>query len=200
MVRSLTLVCPGGLIRTSHISRHSRFLYSCNWIPEWLRLRLLGNSLEPRSGAPSAEVPKGGDYQDVDFDDVPIAVDQSGITVGDVIRWQLRANKGFIQSYLSTIRSALVYRRHDKTWRVLAEALAHRRIPNAPTGLPNGQICLVLAERDITVVTNEFLEDSRDILGVEDVDLNIMRGGHEVGILQGKDVASIAMHHWSRQS
>ncbi|KNG84537.1 alpha/beta hydrolase [Aspergillus nomiae NRRL 13137] len=196
MLRSITLICPGGLIRTSHISRRSQVLYSSSFIPEWLRLRLLRRDLEPSNGAPSADVPDGTQDADVDFDAVPIAADRPQVRIGDVIRWQLRANPGFVPSYLSTILGSLVYRRFDRIWKVLRDELARRRTADAPPGLPGGRVSLILAERDVIVVKDEFLEDMEGLLCREDVDLHVMKGGHEIGVVRGKDVASIAVESW----
>lgn len=199
MLRSMTLICPGGLIRTSHISRRSRFLYSSPILPNWLRTRLLRSSLEPRNdGAPIADASEEDKLLDVmDFDEVPIA----GVRIGDVIRWQLRGNPGFVPSYLSTLRSALVFGRHDRIWRVLGEQLARRRTTNAlpPPGLQGGRICLVLADRDVIVVKDEFLEDVQGLLCMENVEVQVLKGGHEVAVSQGKDVASIAIESWNRK-
>jgi len=199
MLRSVTLVCPGGLIRTSHISNRSRFLYSSGLIPEWLRLKLIHGSLEPRHGALSADVPDENLHADIDFDEVPISSDQPRVRIGDVFRWQLKWNSGFVPSYLSTIRSALVYRRHDGLWRVLEDELARRRTEDPPPGLPGGRICLILAERDVIVVKDELLEDSKGLLCREAVEMHVMKGGHEVAVSRGKDVASIAIGSWNRQ-
>jgi hypothetical protein len=194
----MTLICPGSLIRTSHISRRSRFMYSSCIIPEWLRLKLLYRDLEPRNGAPSADVPDENNQAGIDFDEVPITADQPRVRIGDVVRWQLEGNPGFVPSYLSTIRSALVYRRHDKVWRVLGDELWRRRTANAPPGLPGGRICLILAERDVIVVKDDLIEDIKEIFGMETVDMNVMKGGHEIAVSRGKDVASIAIQSWNR--
>lgn len=136
---------------------------------------------------------------DMEFDEVPIAADQPCVRIGDVIRWQLEGNPGFVPSYLSTIRSALVFRRHDRVWRVLGDELARRRTTDAPPGLPGGRICLILAERDVIVVKDEFIEDTKGVLCIEDADMHVVKGGHEIAVLRGKDVASIAMRSWNRR-
>ncbi|PLB52465.1 putative alpha/beta hydrolase [Aspergillus steynii IBT 23096] len=198
MLRSITVICPGGLIRPSHISRRSQVLYSSRFIPEWLRLRLLRRDLEPSTGAPSADVPDAAQGADMDFDAVPISADRPQVRIGDVIRWQLRANPGFVPSYLSTIRGCLVYRRHDhdRMWEALRDELARRRTSDAPPGLPGGRACLILADRDVIVMKDEFLEDLQGLLSAEDVDEHVITGGHEIGVLRGKDVASIAVESW----
>ena len=199
MLRSVTLVCPGGLIRTSRMSERSRFLYSSGMIPEWLRLRLIQSSLESRNGASTAGFSNEDQHADVNFHEVPVAADQPRVRIGDVILWQLKWNAGFIPSHVSTVRSGLVYRRHDRVWRVLGDELARRRTNDPPPGLPGGRICLILAERDVIVVKDEMIEDSKAILCREAVDMHVMKGGHEVGVSRGKDVASIAIESWTRQ-
>jgi hypothetical protein len=138
------------------------------------------------------------DEDDVAFDDVPIAQDRPQVTVGDVIRWQLAANAGFVRSYLSTLRSALVYRRHDRTWRVLADELARRRVADALPGLPGGRVCLIVAERDVIVVGDECASDAAEILGTEAVETHVLSGGHEIAISRSRNVISIAVGFWNR--
>jgi pimeloyl-ACP methyl ester carboxylesterase len=109
MLRSATLVCPGGLIRMSHISRSSRFLYSSRLIPDWLRLKLIRHSLAPaKRSSRLAEVPCEAGAGCMVYNDVSIAADRPRVRIGDVIQWQLDENPGSILSYLSTMRSALV--------------------------------------------------------------------------------------------
>ncbi|KAL4745661.1 hypothetical protein BDW72DRAFT_186287 [Aspergillus terricola var. indicus] len=201
MLRSVTLVCPGGLIRTSHLKPLDRVLYSsAKLLPESLRLRIFRDSLEPRNGGACADVPgETEDEDDLAFDDVPIAEGRTHVTVGDVIRWQLRANAGFVRSYLSTLRSALVYRRHDRIWRILADELAKRRAAEILPGLPGGKVCLIVAERDIIVVGNECASDAAEVLGTEAVETHVLSGGHEIAISRSRDVISIATGFWNKQ-
>lgn len=202
MLRSMTLVAPGGLIRTSHISYRAQFIYSSFLLPKWLRLRLMQSSIEPnpKHGILSAENPDEAMQAGSDFDEVPIAADQPNVKIGDVVRWQLRNNPGFVQSYLSTVRSALVYGRHHNMWRALGNQLTLRKARYAPPGLPGGRICLVLAEQDVVVVKNEFLEDVKSFLRAEDIDTYVLGGGHEIAVSKGKEVASIAMEAWTRET
>lgn len=199
MLRSLTLVCPGGLIRTSHISRQSLHIYSSRLLPDWLRLRLLRANLEPQIGTPSADVPDE-DHADIGFDDVFISADRPGVRIGDVIKWQLEQNPGFVSAYLSTMQGSLVYRRHDLMWTQLEQQLASRRGEKAPPGLPGGRFTLILAERDAIIVKEEFLDDMKSVIGLQAADIVIMKGGHEVAVSRGKHVASAAIRSWQMRS
>lgn len=198
MLRSMTLIAPGGLIRTSHISRRAHFIYSSFLLPEWLRLRLMWNSIEPRHGSLSAENPDETVQSDTDFDSVSITTDQPNVRIGDVVHWQLHNNPGFVRSYLSTVRSALVYGRHHDMWTALGKQLAQRKSESAPPGLKGGRICLILAERDVVVMKDEIIADMAEFLDMEDIDTHVLRGGHEIAVSQGKRVAAIAMESWTQ--
>lgn len=218
LLRSLTLVCPGGLVRPSHVSWKSRLLYSEGMLPSWIINGLAKRRLEPKPGKASADIPDGenmdtvDNVEDVDFDEVRVCTDDTpsagGARVGDVVRWQLRHNDGFVPAYMSTIRNAPIYGQHDGAWRILGEQLRRRRMSASasddseaevelpPPGLPNGRICLVLAERDPIVVKEEWMADSLAVLGEGAVDIRIVQGGHEVAISKGKEVANLAMDAW----
>lgn len=200
MLRSMTLIAPGGLIRKSHIGHRAHFIYSSYLLPDWLRLRLMRSSIQPNHGSLSAENPDEATQTGAEFDEVPIATNQPDVKIGDVVHWQLHNNPGFVRSYLSTVRSALVYGRHHNMWRTLGDQLARRKSRNAPPGLPGGRICLVLAEQDVVIVKDELMEDIKSLLCAEDIDTYVLGGGHEIAVFKGKEVASIAMQSWTQKN
>lgn len=162
-------------------------------------MKLLYQDLEPKNGVSNAEIPDEDPEAAVDFDEVSISAGQPCIKIGDIIRWQLETNGAFVHSYLSTIRSALVYSRNNTDWKVLGAELTRRRTTTAPPGLPGGRICLILADRDAIVVKDELMEDIKQFLCMDTVDVKVLKGGHEVIIAQGKDVASIVIRSWNSQ-
>lgn len=198
LLRSLTLICPGGLVRASHVSWKSRLLYAEGVLPAWLVTALARRRLEPRRGA-SADVPEGEDA-DVDFDEVPVSVERADVKVGDVVEWQLGGNEGFVGAYMSTIRNSPIYGQHDGVWKRLSEQLSRRRGQghDVPAGLETGRICLILAERDPIVVKEEWIEDSKAVLGEDGVEVHVVNGGHEIAISKGREVADVAMRAWNR--
>ncbi|PNY23908.1 Uncharacterized protein TCAP_06145 [Tolypocladium capitatum] len=197
LLRSLTLVCPGGLVRASHVSWRSRLLYAEGVLPGWLATALARRRLEPRRGA-SADVPEGQDA-DVDFDEVPVSAERADVKVGDVVRWQMGGNEGFVGAYMSTVRNAPIYGQHDRVWKRLGEQLSQRRGhgDDVPAGLESGRICLILAERDPIVVKEEWIEDSKAVLGEDGVEVHVVSGGHEIAISKGREVADVAMRAWN---
>ncbi|KAM4066905.1 alpha/beta hydrolase fold domain-containing protein [Hirsutella rhossiliensis] len=200
LVRSLTLVCPGGLVRPSHVSFKSWLLYSHGILPTFLVDALARRRLQPRRGV-SADVPEG-ENAGVDFDDVPVSRERKDVKVGDVVGWQLQGNTGFVGAYMSTMRHAPIYGQHDKVWKLLGQQLARRRPQTlargstVPAGLTGGKICLILAERDPIIVKEEWIEDSKAVLGEDGVDIHVVNGGHEIAISRGKEVADIAVRSW----
>lgn len=207
MLRSANLVCPGGLIRPSHVSLKSKLLYSGKLLPEWFARRLIRSRLEPQHQGPSADVPVDDltadedDHVTVDFDNVPVfSRDGRDVRVGDVMRWQLQGNAGLVAAYMSTIRLAPVYNQHNGLWQILRKVLADRRGntdgDTTPPGLPGGKVCLVLATHDPVVVKDEWIEDAQDVLGEDAVDIHIVPGGHEIAISKGAQVADCIMASW----
>ena len=202
MLRSATLVCPGGLVRPSHVSTKSRLLYSEGLLPESLVHRLVRRRLEPQSGQ-SADVPTdgGGDEEGSypDFDSVPLSTARQTTRVGDVMKWQLEMNQGYVGAYISTIRNAPIYGHHNGLWRRLSERLGERRATSGdvlPPGLPGGKVCLILADTDPVVVAEEWIEDSRAVLGEDGVHIHVVPGGHEIAISKGEVVAELTIAEW----
>ena len=101
--------------------------------------------------------------------------------------------------------NAPIYGQHDKVWTRLARELLSRRRglrgdePPPPPGLTGGRICLILASRDPIVVKEEWIQDSRAVLGEDGVDVHVVQGGHEIAISKGRHVARIAMEAWAAQ-
>ncbi|QUC20856.1 uncharacterized protein UV8b_05097 [Ustilaginoidea virens] len=159
LLRSATLVCPGGLVRPSHVSFKSRLLYSNGLLPACLVNRLARWHLEPKPGSASAHVPHldgsldelnardagagteaEAEAEAVDFDQVPICSESAlGPKVGDVVRWQLRNNAGFVPAYVSSIRHAPIYGQHGGVWEILGRQLRLRRENGNLAGLPGGR-------------------------------------------------------------
>ncbi|PTB41264.1 uncharacterized protein TrAFT101_010117 [Trichoderma asperellum] len=190
MVRSLTAVCPGGLVRKSHISWQSRLMYSHGLLPEWLLQRWMRSRLEPQHGQ-SADVPEG-DEGDVHFDDVQITAGKSSVKVGEVIGWQLEANPAFVDSYMSTIRYSPIYDQHDKMWAVLSKKLA----ANRELGLGLQRVCVILGDKDALIVKDEWIEDTKAVLGEDGVDVRVIPGSHSIAIYKGKEVVDAAISSW----
>ncbi|KAF9878482.1 hypothetical protein CkaCkLH20_03974 [Colletotrichum karsti] len=207
LVKSLTLIAPGGLIRSAaHVGWRSRLLYNSDLLPEFLRRFLVSRRLHP---APSrkGDVPEKETVDDAenaaaaaDWDGLQLV---GGARIGDVVAWQLGCHPGYVRSYMSTIRHAPIYDRADEEWKALAGVLEARRREGGgeggPPGLRKGRVLFVLGERDEIVVPGETVWDARRVLGEDAVEVLVLKGGHEVGVTKGKEIVGGVLAAWERE-
>ncbi|KAL2203476.1 alpha/beta-hydrolase [Sarocladium strictum] len=191
LLRSLTIVCPGGLVRsTTQLSFLERMLYSKGFLPDWLLRTLMRRRLDPGHGRDNANVPvefEGGEKEEGNVK-MP--------SWEDLMRWQLGMNEGFVTAYLSTFQHAPIYDQHDKDWVVLRDVLAQRRGLDPPPGLMGGTMCIILGGDDVYVHKHELIQDAMDVLGEDGVEIHVLEGGHEIAIAKGKEVAQVAINSW----
>ena len=119
-----------------------------------------------------------------------------GVTVADVMEWQIAEHKGFVKAFMSTIRYAPIYDRREE-WRELGRMLEERRRDPRVAGLRGGKVLLVLGKTDSVIVRDELVEDAKATLGEEAVEVVEIDAGHEVVFTHGKEVAAAAVRFWS---
>jgi pimeloyl-ACP methyl ester carboxylesterase len=191
LIRSLTIVCPGGLVRsTTQLSFVDRLLYSNGFFPDWWLRAVMRRRLDPGRGGSSHDVPvefKGGEEEG----------EERMPSWEDMMRWQLDMNEGFITAYLSTFQHAPIYDQHQNEWSVLRDVLEQRRLDDPPPGLVGGRLCIVLGAEDVYVHKDELIQDAIDVLGEDSVNIRVLEGGHEIAIAKGKEVAQVAMQSWT---
>jgi pimeloyl-ACP methyl ester carboxylesterase len=213
MVRSLTHVCGGGLIRFKHVGWQSKLLYSEGIFPEWILRRLVEMRLQPDpppliTDKPEAEVApdgvsvlsKGSDASGgLSFDNAILSKDRPGINVGNVISWQLENHAGFVPAYMSTIRNAPIYEQQGGHWKQLGALLAERRGKgdDVPPGIVGGKMLVILGDSDPVIVKTELLEDVKAVLGDDAVEVVVIPGGHEIAITEAKEIADAMVDFWS---
>ncbi|KAK2061823.1 alpha/beta-hydrolase [Colletotrichum caudatum] len=129
LVRSLTLVAPGGLVRSAaHVGWRSRLLYNSDWVPETVRRWFVARRIAPADPKSGGDVPE---KETVDDDDGGVGGGSAewdelrlvgGRRIGEVVRWQMETHPGYVRSYMSTIRHAPIYDRGGEEWGVLGAA------------------------------------------------------------------------------
>jgi pimeloyl-ACP methyl ester carboxylesterase len=210
MVRSLGLLCSGGLIRRDvHVGVQSRLLYSRGWLPErlirWLIRRRI-TPVERREGGASVvdgireEARRlGKEKKESDasggntFDNAVLA---HGRTVAEVMGWQVREHRGFVGAFVSTIRYAPIYDQRE-IWGELGRELERRRKEEGVPGLKEGRVMLVLGEADGVIVKEELVEDATKVLGEDGIEVVQVEGGHEVPFTKGREIGDILMRFWT---
>ncbi|KAK5988653.1 hypothetical protein PT974_10139 [Cladobotryum mycophilum] len=188
LLRSVTAICPAGLVRPSHLGWEDR-LYWRSWLPEWFLRPILRRRLQPVLWK-GEELPL--EVETVHWDLVPCSVEEAYPRVGDVMEWQLEANGAFAHTYLSTLRHAPVYGQHDGIWKLLGDRMARNR----EHGQGLGRLCLILGENDALTVRDEWTEDSKAVLGEDGVDIHVVKGHHSIAMTKGREVANIAINSW----
>lgn len=195
MLRSLTVVCPGGLVRSENqLSMADRVLYSPYLLPDWLAKKWMRWRLEPESDSGNAApVEIKGSAEEKD--EVP--------SWDDLMRWQIDTNEGFAGSYLSTFQHGPIYDQHEGDWAVLASLLRERRAPAEKAavipGLVDGKICVILGSDDPYVDQHAWVSDANTVLGEDGLEVHVVEGGHEIAIAEGRQVAQCAMQSWERR-
>ncbi|KAL0940599.1 Lipase 1-like protein 1 [Colletotrichum truncatum] len=199
LIRSLTLVAPGGLVRSAaHVGWRSRLLYNSSVLPEFFRRWVVTRRLTPAGPTKTGDVPEKetvDDGVDVEWDDIRLV---GGARIGDVVAWQISNHPGYVRSYMSTIRNAPIYDRGGEEWSVLSEVLEARREGKEP-GLRKGRVLFVLGERDEIVVPGETVWDARRVLGEDAVEVLVLKAGHEVGVTRGRDIVGGVIGAWERE-
>ncbi|KAI1335992.1 alpha/beta-hydrolase [Xylariaceae sp. FL0016] len=226
LVRSLTLVASCGLIRPHHIGWRSWLYYSSGLLPEWLVQQLVRRRIRPQrevsenveqevSGTDivAAEARKevlvngdGDSNGGTGFDSAMISQRWPGVTVSEVVRWQLDHHEGFVMAFLSTIRNAPIYAPQED-WCALSVLLQERRIDSTTAvdlsnkkvmepGLCGGKVLLVLGEDDPVIVRHETVEDAEAVLGADVLEVAVLPGGHELPITNSAGVAGTLEWFW----
>ncbi|KAK3354891.1 alpha/beta-hydrolase [Neurospora tetraspora] len=146
MVRSLVLVASAGLIRSEHVSRRSRILYSEGLFPESLVRWLVRRRITPQPATTTSEAKmasevvatttteqstkkhhKNSDASGGDsFDNAVLSPHRPNSTVSSVMAWQVQHQQGFLTAFMSSIRHAPIYEQRED-WIKLGQLLAARR-------------------------------------------------------------------------
>ncbi|KAF6839212.1 Lipase 1-like protein 1 [Colletotrichum plurivorum] len=198
LLKSLTLVAPGGLIRSAaHVDWRSRLLYNCTALPESWRRWVVRRRLAPSRTTGRGDVPEAEavDDAEVGWDDLRLP---GAGTIGAVVGWQLAKHPGYVRSYMSTIANAPIYDRGDEEWKVLGDVLEARRAEDEAglPGLRKGQVLFVLGERDEIVVPGETVWDARRVLGEDAVEVLVLKAGHEVAVTKGREIVEEVVARW----
>ncbi|ORY62066.1 Alpha/Beta hydrolase protein [Pseudomassariella vexata] len=211
---SLNLIAGGGLIRPYHVGWKSKLLYNSGLLPEWLVRYLVKRRNRPVEKLPIAASPtdivaaeskmqpgNGDASGGTGFDAASISKYRPGVTVSSVVAWQLDHHLGFVNAFLSTIRTAHIYS-PQADWRVLGSILAARRRSSADgtilaPGLEKGKVLLVLGSDDPVIVSDETIPDAKEVLGEDAVECVVLTGGHEIPITMSTEVASVLDAFWT---
>ncbi len=63
-------------------------------------------------------------------------------------------------------------------------------------GLQNGQVLIILGEQDSIIVEDELVEDASEVLGGENVRVEVCSAGHELAITDSEHVVNFIWRFW----
>jgi len=197
VVRDLVLLAPSGLVRREGLGWMT--VMNSGLIPdrmlEWVvRKQLVGEERQREKKLKGEKVfTKVDENRDLLFDDIICFHRQSkvfggierGVTVGDMIKWQLDHHEGFIRALVSSLRFGSISGQ-DETWRKLGERQRNGR----------RKALVIVASRDEDVRPEELKDDVWALVGQEGVELRVVDGGHGFAIGKAEEVARIVSDFW----
>ena len=115
--------------------------------------------------------------------------------------WQVDHHRGFVKSFISTIRYGPITGQHAD-WQRIAERLtaqnASREGDYEIQGLENGKVLIIAGHKDLVIVKDELVEDATDVLGEKNVRFEFVDAGHELSITKSKEVVEIISAFWEK--
>ncbi|KAL4918917.1 Alpha/Beta hydrolase protein [Aspergillus aurantiobrunneus] len=205
LLTALVLLAPAGLIRDSHITFRTRFLYS-GGLPDRLLKYLSGNRL--RSGPLSTPKPQHQKFRASDAltEELPsqggaqaqiLSRSYPNVTVPTAVLWQVNNHNGFVHAFVSSMRHGpILHQRQRETWERLGQYLSKQK--ELPTdeqksnGLPSDRVVIMCGENDSIIIENELLEDANATLG-NDVIFKHFPAGHEFPSTKYDEIAQIIL-------
>ena len=211
LVESLILIAPGGLLRSSRISRSSKLLYG-SLLPAFVvdyfvRKRLEGSSgAHPAVGgkakqttpADAAESEVPGHPANAKDSSAPIFPDRPSLSIAKAVAWEVDAHPGFLPSFISSIRNAPISHEHER-WRLIGSRCAARRAsatPDKVAGLDENKVLIILGAQDPVIVADETEEDATAALGKENVKVIRINGAHDVPVVNSRGCADSIAEFW----
>ncbi len=100
---------------------------------------------------------------------------------------------------MSSIRHGPIYNQHSQ-WQQIGERLiiqkASRDRVSEVAGLQNGQVLVILGDQDPIIVEDEIVEDASEVLGWENLRVEVCNAGHELAITDSEHVVNLIWKFW----
>ena len=125
---------------------------------------------------------------------------QPWVTVAKSAQWQIDHHKGFIPSFISSIRHAPITRQHD-CWSTIGARLSAQKEDSADKqaqdlGLVPNKVLVILGQQDPVVIADETIEDASAAFGSGNVEFVLLPAGHEVPVTRGNEVVDAVLEFW----
>lgn len=206
LVDTLVLIAPSGVMRTTRIQLSSRLIYG-GLLPDLIRdylvrRRIAGptpskTSVRQQTTDSVPADPKVENNPEAAPGSVEPILPNSTASAANTVAWQLKANPGFLPSFISSIRYAPISNQHDR-WGLIGSRLDAQRAAGAvlQSGLLEGRVLLLLGKTDGVVVASEVVQDARDALGMRNVEAHVLQGGHDFVITNSEGCVEKIKQFW----
>ena len=209
LISSLVLLAPGGLIRKERHTLTNRFLYNTGLLPETtleriIKSRLKGGDTPTKATPPKDSITPAASVIGEAPTETPTKAPElsrarPGITVPKVVDWQLDNHRGFVKSFISSIRYGPVSEEHCH-WRQLGDRLAAQNASTdeeyAQEGLKNGKVLIIGGSKDSLIVKDELIDDATEVLGANNVEFEFLDAGHELPITKSREIIQNILNFW----
>lgn len=217
LVETLILIAPAGLMRPSHITTSSKLVYG-NMLPRSLVNYYVGRRMRrsptasARSGNPEA-TSRTGAIEAAESEVLehpahaanslaPIFAGRPRISPAHAVEWQLDAHPGFLAVFISSIQHAPITGEHDR-WKLIGSRQAAGKASSDPEKtqmLKEGRVLILLGKQDNVVIADEVEADATEALGVENVSVVKLDGGHDLPIVNAQGCVDAMMGFWDAAS
>ncbi|GAB7325954.1 hypothetical protein MBLNU13_g10002t1 [Cladosporium sp. NU13] len=207
-VESLILIAPAGLLRSERVAWWSKMVYG-GFLPRALverlvKKRLLGVTPQQQPEKTSVGIVKGAEAEiPVNAKDAGLFAGRPPFSVGTSVAWQADAHPGFVASFISSIQNSPISAQQPR-WQIIASRLDEQRSnPSDSTaarqGLREGEVLLLLGDKDSVIVADEVAEDAEKAMGAANLKIEVLDGGHDLPIAGVENCAKVIgdFLHWS---
>lgn len=136
-------------------------------------------------------------------DPAPLFPTKPLVTVAGAVQWQIDHHKGFIPSFISSIRYAPVTHEHDR-WKLIGQRLSAQKANSANEqaqlmGLERNKVLIIFGKLDPVIVAKEVEEDAEECFGKGNVEFVEVEAGHEVPVTKSREVVDAVWKFWGEE-
>ena len=205
LVNSIILLAPAGILRYLPKEYETSFFRFSQLVPfSYLRKlvgRIIGVELShPKFGLTDLDHHDQTDAEEAqDVKEVSIGV----IDVPAIVQWQFDNHKGFVQSFIDTIKHGPIMHQHSD-WAEVCNIIKGDMAKTSPSSqsskLFDSKILVIFGNSDGVVVEKEVADDLSKMIGAAHVDIKVVPGGHGFPVPSSERVVKHISDFWGLPS
>lgn len=196
LVDSIVLLAPGGILRSLPKEYENPCFRYPSLVPQYYLRKLVANLLGV-SRFPTPLHFSKSDYQDQTVPETSREVEgvhKEIIDIPRIVQWQFDHHKGFMHSFINTIRHGPYMYQHSE-WEGICNVIKGEI--RSRSGLFNGKILVVFGDTDGVVVEKDVSADLSKMIGGSDhITFRSVPGGHGFPIPSCEEVIKHISEFW----